>query len=141
MKKIVLYYTFGGSSRKEAERIASQDLESVLCEVLEQKKRSMLSAFFSGCPQALKRKASLIKELPFSLTEFDRIILVAPVWAGYPVPAFNAMVDRLPQGKEVEIYLCSAGGETPKSEAGTKELIEQKKCKLISFHQIKTSKQ
>lgn len=140
MKTIVMYYTFGGASKKEAERIAAEDKDAVLCEVQEKKKRNMFTAFFPGCPQAMKRSASEIKEILYNLTDYERIVIVAPIWAGFPVPAFNAIVNLLPAGKEVELFFCSGGGEAPKSEEGTKKIIQDRNCKLIAYHDIRTSK-
>lgn len=138
MKTIVMYYTFGGTSKKEAEHIAAEKKGVVLCEIEQKKKYNIITAFFSGCPKAMKRKVVEIKEVPYNLEAFEHIILVAPIWAGYPAPAFNAMVDLLPQGKEVEIFMCSGSGESIKSEEGTKKIIQDKNCKLIAYHNIKT---
>lgn len=138
MKTIVLYFTLGGSTKTEAERITAE-LGGTLCPIEEKHKRNMLTAFIPGCPNAMKRKASKIQSLGFDLNDFDRIVIGAPIWAGFPAPAFNAAVDQLPAGKEVELFFCSAGGEEPKSEAGTKELIAQKGCTLVSYRDIKTT--
>ncbi|MDO5522339.1 MAG: hypothetical protein Q4G58_17735 [bacterium] len=140
MKTIIMYYTFSGNSRKEAERLANEYQDVVVCEVTEQRKRNMLSAVSIGCPMAMVRGASKIKEVAYDLKQFDRILLIAPVWSGFPAPAFNAMVKRLPEGKEVGIYLCSSGGEAPKSKEGTCKMIADKNCKLISYQDIKTWK-
>ncbi|HAB61961.1 MAG TPA: hypothetical protein DCE48_14920 [Lachnospiraceae bacterium] len=140
MKTIIMYYTFGGSSRKEANRIADENDNSVLCEIKEENKRNIITAFFSGCPKAIKREQSSIQKIEHNLDNFDKIILVAPVWAGFPAPAFNSMVELLPSGKEVEVYLCSGGGETPKSQEGTGQIIRDKSCNLIAYHNIKTTK-
>ncbi|BBF42314.1 flavodoxin [Lachnospiraceae bacterium KM106-2] len=140
MKTLIMYYTFGGSSKKEAEKLASENEKSVLCQVTEVKKKNIFTAFFSGCPNAMKRKASKINNLSQDPEKFDRIILVAPIWAGYPVPAFNAMVELLPEGKEVSVYLCSGGGEAPKSKEGTCKLITDRNCKLLAYHDVKTGK-
>lgn len=140
MKTIIMYYTFGGSTKKEAEKIAEANKDAILCEVLEKKKRNIFTAFFPGCKQAMKRSTSEIKGIPHDLAGYERIMIVAPVWAGFPVPAFNAMVNLLPAGKEVELFLCSGSGEASKSEEGTKKMIQDKNCKLIAYHDIKTSK-
>lgn len=137
MKTIILYYTFGGSTKAEAEKIAKEK-DATLCQVKEEKKRGMLSAFLSGCPMAAKRKASKISPIAYNLKEFDRIIIGGPIWAGHPAPAINAIFDALPTGKEVELFFCSGGGETPKSAEGTKGLVVQKGCKVISYRDIKT---
>ena len=140
MKTMIMYYTFGGRCKKEAEHIANETKNAVLCEIQQKKKYNIFTAFFSGCPSAMKRKSAQIKDVPYNLEDFDRIILVTPIWAGYPAPAFNSMVNLLPEGKEVEIFMCSGSGKAPKSEEGTKKMIEDKKCKLVAYHNIKTSK-
>jgi flavodoxin len=138
MKTIVLYYTMGGTTKAEAERVAAEE-GAELCPILETKKRSGISAFSSGCPSAMKRKASAIQPLGYDLNEFDRIVIGSPIWAGFPAPAFNAAVSLLPSGKEVELFFCSGGGAEPKSEQGTKDLIAAKGCKLISYRDVKGS--
>jgi flavodoxin len=137
MKNLIVYYTFGGSTRKEAERLAAE-LQAPLFRVREKRNRSFLGAFVPGGYQAMRRKASAIKPLDIRLQDYDRIIIGSPVWAGFPAPAFNAIAELLPKGKEVEVFLCSGGGETPKSGQGTKALIERKGCTLVSYRDVKT---
>ena len=138
MKSIVLYYSLNGSSKAEAERLAAEN-GATLCPILEKKKRGMFSAFLPGCPDAMKRKASKIQPLGYDLQDFERITIVAPIWAGYPAPAFNAALALLPKGKEVELVFCSGGGAEPKSEAGTKALIAEKGCTLLSYRDVPTA--
>jgi len=139
MKTIVLYYSFGGSTKAEAERIAAEN-DAVLCRVEETKNRSLLSAFVPGAPNSMNRKASEIKQIEQDLNSFGRIIIGCPIWGGYPAPAFNAIVEMLPRSKEVELFFCSGGGDTQKSSQGTKDLISKKGCKLISYRDVKTEK-
>lgn len=138
MKSIVLYYSLGGTTRAEAARTA-EALSATLYEIKETRKRTPFSAFLPGCPNALHRKASKIEPLSVNLQDYDRIVLGAPVWAGFPAPAFNAMVNLLPSGKEVEIFLCSSGGEAPKSLDGTKALIADRGCTLVSYRDVCTA--
>ena len=138
MKTIILYYTFKGSSRKEANRLAEKEENTTVYEVKEQKKRTMLTAFFSGCPKAARRKGTKIQSLDCNLKEYDKIIIVAPIWAGYPAPAFNSIVELLPSGKKVEIYVCSSSGQAPNSKEGTCKLINDKGCELVGYHDVKT---
>lgn len=145
MKPIIMYYSYTGNCKKEASMIsrelkkADETLEPDLIEIKEARKRTKLGTFFIGCPKAMSRKKSRILDPNVNLNDYDRIILVAPIWSGFPAPAFNAIVDLLPEGKEVELYICSAGGEAPKSKAGTCDLIKKKGCSLIGYHDIKTA--
>jgi flavodoxin len=137
MKTVILYYTFGGSTKKEAERL-SAELGAPAHRVKEARSRSLLGSFIPGCPHAVHRKATPILPPSVDLRDFDRIVIGCPVWAGYPAPAFNSIVELLPAGKEVEIFLCSGGGDTGKSEAGTKEVIENKGCSVVSYRNVCT---
>lgn len=139
MKTIVIYYSFGGSTKAEAERIAAEN-GAVLCRVEETKNRSLISSFIQGAPNAKYRRASEIKQIGQDINSFDRIIIGCPIWGGYPAPAFNAIAELLPKGKEVELFFCSSGGETPKSSQGTKDLILEKGCSVISYRDVKTGK-
>ncbi len=87
----------------------------------------------------MHRKTVAIQPLNVSLKEYDRIIIGCPIWAGYPAPAFNAIVELLPAGKEVGLFFCSGGGDQQKSEQGTKEMIEKKGCTVISCRDIRTN--
>ncbi len=138
MKTVIIYYTLGGSTKKEAESLAKK-LAAPLCRVKEAHERGLFAAFVPGGFLAMRRKTVAIKPLNIDLQEYDRIIIGCPVWAGFPAPAFNAIMKLLPADKEVELFLCSGGGDTQKSEQGTKELIKKKGCKLISYRNVCTS--
>ena len=140
MKTIIIYYTFGGSTMKEAKRLG-EELNAPLIRVKETHDRSLFASFVPGGLLAMKRKSVAIYPSNINLNDYDRIIIGCPVWAGYPAPAFNAIVEQLPSGKEVELFLCSGGGDTSKSEQGTKELLEKKGCKVISYRNVKTGVQ
>ncbi|WRS27429.1 hypothetical protein U6B65_14055 [Oscillospiraceae bacterium MB08-C2-2] len=136
MNAIIVYYTFGGSTQKEAQRL-SKELGAPLCRVREKHRRGLLGSFFS-VPAAIGRRASAIQPLGVDLQAYDRIIVGCPIWAGHPAPAFNAIVNLLPAGKEVDLFFCSAGGESKESREGTIQLIEQKGCSVIGYRDVPT---
>ncbi len=138
MKTAVVYFTFGGTTKKEAERLA-KDLGAVVCRVEEEGSRSSFGVYVRGSYQAMRRMASAIKPIKINLTEYDKIIICCPVWAGYPAPAFNAIVRQLPSGKDVEIILCSASGGTPKSREGTIELVKKTGCRVTECKDVLTN--
>ncbi len=137
MKKLILYYTFGGSTQREAKRLAQESGDPIY-RIKEIRNRSLFGAFIPGGYQALSRSKIRIQPLEVKLEDFDRFIIACPVWAGYPAPAFNSIVKLLPPGKEVELIFCSAGGETPKSMKGTQALVEKHGCKVISYRDVRT---
>lgn len=139
MKTIILYYSFGGSTRKWAKAEGAL-LDADVKEIMEKKKRGIVSAFLSGCPKAMKRKKVDVVWDEVSLDSYDKIILAAPIWAGYPAPAFNNMVDLIPEGKDVELYLMSGSGNSSKSRDGTIQMISGKNCRLIGYQDVKEVK-
>lgn len=139
MKSVVLYYTFGGSTKREAERIAAEQ-EAPVYRVREKRNRSLIGSFIPGGLQAMKRKKSKILPLEVDLSAFDRIYLGAPIWAACPAPAFNSMVDLLPAGKEVEVFLCAGGNDPRPSDEATRKMIEEKGCTVTSIYTITTGK-
>ena len=137
MSAAVVYYTFGGSTKKEAERIGAE-LGAPVFRVREKKNRSLIGAFIPGGFQAIKRRKPKVKPVDFDLTPYDRVYLGCPVWAAYPAPAFNAMLDLLPVGKEVEIFLCAGGNDPRDSDAETRRLVEARGCKVTRIYTIPT---
>ena len=134
MKAIILYYSFSGHTKKAAEKLArSQGAE--LVEIQTVKPIGKFQAFVWECPRAMMRRAARIQPVTQSLKDYDMITLMAPVWASYPAPAFNAAVKLLPAGKNVQVILVSGGGAgaTKRSEAGTKALIKAQGCKLLAY--------
>ena len=127
LKVIIVYYTFGGETRKEAKRLAAElEWARRFTRSGKKKERSVLGSLFKGCYQAMRRKSSDIRTVSVNLGDYDRIIIGAPIWAEHPAPAFNAIVDHLPAGKEVELYFCSGSSGSETSKQGTIEMIEKK---------------
>lgn len=139
MKSLVLYYTFGGATKREAERIGAE-LEAPVYRVKEAKNRSLIGSFIPGGYQAMQRKKVKILPIEVDLSAFDRIVIGCPVWAASPAPAFNSIVDLLPAGKEVEVFLCAGGNDPRPSDEGTKRMIEEKGCKVVKIYTIATGK-
>ena len=137
MNTVVLYYTFGGSTKKEAEKIGSE-LGAPVYRVKEKRNRSLIGSFIPGGFQAMKSKKTKILPLEVDLNAFDRILIGCPVWAACPAPAFNSIVDLLPAGKEVEVFLCSGGNDPRPSDEVTKTMIEAKGCKVTGIRTIAT---
>lgn len=138
MKPAILFYSFRGATRAEAIQRAAVSGADVY-EILEVKKRGMFSAFLSGCPQALGRKASAIRPLAIDWSAYDSVTLMAPVWAGHPAPAFNAALEIIPKDKILHVVLCSGGGETPNSKEGTITMLRTQGYSLVSYEDVRTA--
>ncbi|MCL1954992.1 MAG: NAD(P)H-dependent oxidoreductase [Spirochaetes bacterium] len=137
MKTLVLFYSFSGNTRKLASQKAAEtgaDIE----EIIEIKKMSVLKAYIVGAYRAMKRKKTEIQPIKSQFNSYEKIIIMAPVWAGNPAPAFNSIVEQLPSGKKVELVMVSAGSGTNNSAEGTKNLIAARGCEVTDYIDIKT---
>lgn len=139
MKTAVVFYTFGGTTRMYAANL-SRRLGADVFEVKEAKKRNHFTAFFPGCVQAMRQAAVPLAGGTPDLSDYDRVIVACPVWAGFPAPAFNALLKLIPAGKEVAVHLLSSGGETPKGRPLVEARVEAEKLRLAEYLDIKTGR-
>ncbi len=137
MKPLILYVSYSGNTRRIAEKTA-EELGADIEEVREVKRRTKAGMFLHGCPQAMRREASEIQPIQKHLADYEDFILFSPIWAGYPVPAFNAVAAKLPTGGSVALRMVSAGGDSKKSAEGTKTMLEQMGLKVTEYLDIKS---
>ncbi len=139
MKTLILYYSLSGKTRALARRKAEQ-LGAELIEIQETRKRSMLSAFTSGAYHALRSRPVPIRPLDVDMDAFEKIILLAPIWAGYPAPALLSVFPLLPKGKDVELVLTSSSGNSQRSAEKTQRQVEEAGCRVADYTDINTKK-
>lgn len=135
MSVLVLYFSWSknGITRRAAKACAKEQ-GAALCAVEYAKKPGTFSAFLVGCPAALGGKPADIKPIGAALGAYDRLVLMAPVWASNPAPPFNTMLELLPSGKEVEVVLTSgSGNSSEKAKERIRERVEAKGCSLVSI--------
>ena len=138
MNTVVLYYSYGGHTKKVAEKLArTQGAE--LVEIKTKVRRPMPLLFVYDCALALMHKTTAIEPIAQDLSSYDMITLASPVWASNPTLAFNAVVKRLPKGKNVQVVLVSGGGPgaAKRSEKSTKHRIKDQGCKLVAYKEVK----
>lgn len=139
MKSLILYYSYTGNCKKQAMKLKEKDPEMDLCEVKDLKRVGKIRVFLSYCPKAALRKKAAIQDIIVDLESYEKIVIIVPIWNSYPAPQFNSIAEKIPANKEVELYLCSGGGESDKSKSGTCELIQKIGCRLEGYHDIQTA--
>lgn len=136
MNTLVIFYSLTGRTHYEAKQLA-RELDASRYEVTERKRRTNFSASFKGRSQARRREASPIDPIAIKLDDYDKIILMSPIWGGYPAPPFNSMVKELPAGKQVEIVLTSDTGVV-KDKKGLIDFVEQSGSSVVKVTVMKT---
>lgn len=136
-KTLVMYYSFTGHTKEMAEKQAKKN-NADLVEVKESKSRSKWNAYLKGCLQARKQSSSKIDEVHTDFAKYERILIGAPIWAGYPAPAFNSMIDMIPSGKEVELFFLSGSGSTAKTRNKIKKYLSERHLKVTKYMDLKS---
>ncbi len=97
MKTIVVYYSRKGSNQFLAKKIAEQ----LSCEMEEI--RPKINSF----PLFLMKFNPGIKPLKHSIGDYDRVILVGPIWTGQFIPPLKGFVQKyLPQIRNLAFVTC-----------------------------------
>lgn len=109
MQELVLYYSYTGNSKRQAELYAREN-DLTLCEIRTQKPINKLQAYFVGCPKAIRGGQTAIETPACSLTSCERVHVFAPVWAGAIAPPMNSALAMLPKGAKVSLHMISGGG-------------------------------
>jgi len=136
MKTLVLFYSYSGHTRKAATSYAEKESADI-SEIKDERRPGMLKAYSAGCFAALRGKAWPIQRLDVDMAVYQRIHLLAPVWAGNPPPAFNAILEQVPEGKSISVVMVSASGKSNCQERIT-ALIKAHGSTLESFTDIQS---
>jgi len=134
MKTLILFYSYTGNSKRFAENL-SKKIDADIEEVKTDKRPGTIAAYVLGSFSAMRQKSVIIKPIQADISQYDHFILIAPIWAGNPAPAFNSMIDNLSAKKSVELYLISGSGNSNKDKISS--YVENKGFKIFAYHDIK----
>ena len=134
MKTLILFYSYTGNSKRFAENL-SKKIGADIEEVKTDKRPGTIAAYVLGSLSAMRQKSVIIKPIQADIRQYDHFILIAPIWAGNPAPAFNSMIDKLSAKKSVELYFISGSGNSNKDKISSN--VENKGFKIFDYHNIK----
>lgn len=136
MKTLTIYYSYTGKTKKIAESAAKQEAADLI-EVREKNTRSKFNAYVFGSLAARRQKQSDLQPFNADFSVYDKIIIAMPIWAGYPAPAMNTIINLLPKGKNVALIMTSGSGSSKGTSEKTKSLIAAKACDVVSYQDVK----
>ena len=134
MNTLILYYSYSGKTKAAAKELAEKESADI-AEIKDIKRPGMLKVSTAGIIAAIRGKAWPIQPIDVDFTKYERLILLAPVWANNPAPAFNSLLERLPSGKNVEVKMMSMSGKS-KCKERLEAAITSKGCVFMSFEDI-----
>lgn len=135
MKTLIIYYSYTGKTRKFALDLAKKE-SADLCEVKDKNRPMKIKAYTMGCVTAMRGKPSDISPLTADMSQYDRLIIMSPIWASNCAPPINAVLEMLPSGKAVELLMVSASGSS-KCRDRISAVVAGKGCKVIRFTDMK----
>jgi len=135
MSHLIIYYSFSGKTEKIAVEMAKNESADVF-EIKDIKPFGKFKAYTAGIIASIRGKAWKIKPPDVEITRYDKITMLAPVWADNPPPAFNAMLELLPSGKSVIVKMVSVSGKS-KCKDRIESIVKSKGSNLDQFEDIK----
>ncbi|MCL2058957.1 MAG: hypothetical protein FWH01_07850 [Oscillospiraceae bacterium] len=136
MKTLVLFYSYGGTTKAIAQALAVKKSMDIV-EILDIKRPAKLKAYTAGIIAVMRNKPWPIQPLNVDLAYYDRLIMLSPVWADNPAPPFIAALALLPPGKKIDIKMVSMSGKSNCRER-LETVINAKGCVLESLEDIKS---
>ena len=131
MSTVVLYYSYTGYTKKLAEAIAAKENAS-LFEIQDLKRPGTLKAYSAGSLAAHRQRPWPIAPLKTNLEAYDSIIILGPIWFGYPAPQLNSVFALLPPGKSVSLIMTSGSGHSQNKEAVC-ALVKKQGCAVSDY--------
>ncbi|MDR2964922.1 MAG: flavodoxin [Treponema sp.] len=112
MKTAVVFYSLDGNCSLVAEEIKSHLKADLLrLRLTKEKKRGFVGSLFWGVGMVLFNKKPKLASYEFNASNYDLIILGAPVWADSPAPPINTFISQANiTGKKIALFVCHAGG-------------------------------
>jgi flavodoxin len=135
LKTLVLYYSYTGHTENYATAYAAKE-SADKAEIKDAKRPAKLKAYLVGCFASIRGKSWPIQPLNVDFTQYDRILLLSPIWAGNPPPAVNAAIGQLPEGKTVSVTMVSASGDS-KCRDSVEAAIKSRGCTMDDFENVR----
>lgn len=137
MGDAIIFYSWSGHCLYVAAKLAEKT-GSDLFALKDDHRKGLLNIVFQGGYRAHKQHhTELASDVP-DLSIYKCVTLVAPVWFGYPAPAFNNVVDALPLGSTVKVILVSDSGKS--NHGPVEKQLDRHGFKVLEFTDVKQPK-
>lgn len=138
MKTLIIYFSYTGKSKLLAEKKA-QELDADLLPLTLKKRRGNFLTYTAGSFAAMKRKKAELNAFDCDFSDYEKFVIVMPIWAGFPAPAMNNVIPLIPKGSEVELIFTSGSGNSKTSGKLCTESFSENGVAVISVTDIKAS--
>lgn len=134
-KVLVVYYSRSGITREAAVKL-SAELKCDIEEIYDTSNRKGILGFLKSGRDAMKERATVIKELKYNPRNYDIIIIGTPVWASNMTPAVRTYIIQNMENIKCAAFFCTFGGSGDKKTLNKmKELYGKGPVNSISINQ------
>ncbi|MFW9985430.1 MAG: flavodoxin family protein [Candidatus Odinarchaeota archaeon] len=124
MKRLVIYYSRTGTTKRIGEKIAAS-LVADLDEILDQKSRKGVIGWLRAGRDSQTDKMTEIK-VQKNPNDYDMIIIGTPIWANNFTPAVRTYLTQFSlKGKKVAFFTTQGGDEPIDALAEMKEMVTE----------------
>ena len=135
MKTLIIYYSYSGKTKRIAEALAESESADI-AEIKSVGRPVKLKVYTAGILATFRNKAWPIQPPDIDFSDYERLILMSPVWASNPPPYVTAMLEQLPEGKTVAVKMISASGKS-ECVARLEAALKARNCTLEGVEDIK----
>lgn len=133
MKKLIVFYSRTGTTRKLAEKIASE-LDSDIEEIIDLTERKGATGWLKSGRDAMRKKLTNINDLKNGLKNYELIVVGSPVWVGSLTPAIRTFLLNNKNNIKKAAFFCTMGGNNPsKIFDQMEELINLKPLSILAL--------
>lgn len=135
MRTLVVYFSFSGNNRLLAKEIARR-IGCDICPIVEKKRRTMLTIILD----MLFRRLPRIEPLAYPPSNYQRIILVAPIWASKVANPMKTLIKREKAALSSYAFISLCGYEQSGQQQGiARELLALAGHPPITVAELKIS--
>lgn len=111
MKTLIVYYSLEGNTRWAAEQIAGRlGADTLRLTPKAAYPDKGFKKFLFGGKSAVMKEMPELEPYDVDITQYDRVILATPVWAGTMAPPLRTFIQREDlRGKELALVASSMG--------------------------------
>lgn len=138
MKTVLIYFSYTGNTKKLAEQKAKEEGADILPLTLIKRRGNFLT-YTAGSLSARRHKKAKLNSFDTDLSQYERVIIAMPIWAGYPAPPINNILPLIKRGSSVELIFTSGSGNSQKSGEYVKSVLSGNGVKVTGITDIKAS--
>jgi flavodoxin len=119
MKTLIVYYSFSGNNEFLAQELQKR-LDCDIQKIVELKQRKSLDILFD----LIFKRSPKIRKFDFDLKQYDRLILIAPIWDGKIATPLRSFIDLEKDNFKEYSFIAVCTGPEGQDKKITNELLQ-----------------